>query len=78
MKGVTNLWLLALHPIQSIPYQSFRNTDTHILIVYRFLLLHLEFHKLNLVALKVAKAERIMPWQVEHLTRSRNSMRPSR
>ena len=55
MEAVTNLCLLALHHIQSIQYESLRNTDTDILIVYRFLLLHPEFHKLNLLALSMAK-----------------------
>ena len=55
MEAVTNLCLLALHRIQSIQYESLRHTDTDILIVYRFLLLHPEFHKLNLMAVSVAK-----------------------
>ena len=78
IQAVTNKCLLALHGIQSIPYESLRHTANDILIFDRFLLLHREFHKSNLVPISVAKKERVMPWQVLHLAKSINSMRPSR
>ena len=60
MKGVRNLSILALHAIQSIRYKSLRYNNTHILIFYRFLLVHQEVHKLSLLSVNVAKKERVM------------------
>ena len=60
MRVLKNLCILALDAIQSLRYQSLRYNTTIILILYRFVVLHQEFHKLNLLLLNVAKKERVM------------------